>query len=37
MGLTTFGVFALLSHGLFHNWTRWLMGMDVSPSAFSAE
>lgn len=29
MGLLTFGFFALLSHGLFQNWTLWLMGMDI--------
>jgi uncharacterized membrane protein len=29
MGLITFGFFALLSHGLFQNWTTWLMGMDI--------
>lgn len=30
VGLTTFGFFAILSHGLFQNWTPWLMWMDVS-------
>ena len=29
MGLVTFGMFALLSHGLFQNWSTWLMGMDI--------
>ena len=29
MGLVTFGFFSLLSHGLFQNWTMWLMGMDI--------
>ena len=30
LGLLTFGFFAILSHGLFGNWTTWLMGMDVA-------
>ena len=30
MGIVTFGMFAILSHALFANWTLWLMGMDLS-------
>ncbi len=30
IGFTTFGFFAILAHGLFQNWTVWLMGMDVA-------